>query len=148
MNGKDEKYKDALLVELIRYMELERKDWDMSDEFDLSLYSVWYLLNPLNLSERSKLMTEYALIREDQFGAYRTHHQFTSHSHHNEPLHPSPDDLIVYRGIRDRLASHYITDRFNLVKIDPKRPYRSYLGLQLPDENGEIHIVIGGEENI
>ena len=141
-------YKDALLVELIRYIQLERDDWDDSSEFDHALRSVWYLLNPLELDDRSKIITDYFVDKEDEYGPYKCKMKFTAHSHHNEPLNPSPDDIIVYNRLDLKFSSHFITDRFNIVKIDPTRPYRSYFDLHKPDKNGVISFVIGEEETL
>lgn len=141
-------YKDALLIELMRYVQLERNDWDDSSEFDLALRSVWYLLNPLELPDRSKIVTDYLVDETDEYGPYKSKHKFTSHSHHNEPLNPSPDDIIVYNSFDEKFSSHFITDRFNIVKIDPTRPYRSYFNLKKPDKDGKLSFIIGEEENI
>ena len=98
-------YKDALLIELMRYVQLERNDWDDSSEFDLALRSVWYLLNPLELPDRSKIVTDYLVDETDEYGPYKSKHKFTSHSHHNEPLNPSPDDIIVYNSFDEKFSS-------------------------------------------
>ena len=141
-------YKDDLLIELIRYVQMQRTDWDESSEFDLALRSVWYLLNPLELEDRSKIVTDYFVDEVDEYGPYKSKRKFTSHSHHNEPLIPSPDDIIVYNRLDYKFSSHFITDRFNIVKIDPQRSYRSYFDLHKPDKNGKISFVIGEEEPI
>lgn len=148
MNEQKEKYKEALLVELMRFVQLQRDDWNMEDEYDLALYSVWYLLNPLELDGRSKMVVQYPRDEVDENGPYKSRCDFTSHSHHNEPLHPSVDDIIIYSRYDDRFCSHFITDRFNIVKIDPTRTYRSYLDLKKPDKNGDISFKIGEYESI
>lgn len=148
MEGQKSDYKDALLLELIRYIQLERKDWNESSDFDLALRSIWYLLNPLELEERSKIVTDYFVDEEDEYGPYKCKMRFTSHSHHNEPLNPSPDDIVVYSSIDLKYSAHFITDRFNIVKIDPKRSYRSYFNLRKPDKNGILSYTIGEDENI
>lgn len=148
MNDSSSKYKNSLLLELIRYIQLERNDWDMTNEFDLALYSIWYLLNPLELSSRDKLVLEFPREVTDPDGSYISRCNFTSHAHHNEPLHPSVNDLIIYKTMPERFSSHFITERFNIVKIDPCRPYRSYFNLRKPDKNGILSYTIGEDENI
>lgn len=115
-----EEYEDALLLELMRYAELERDDWDMTDEFDLAIRSVWYLLNPMGVKGREKIDITYGKYSSDNISPYERHCRFTSHAHHNEPLKPSPEDLLIYRSYRSnkRDSCHIITDRFNLIEIE------------------------------
>ncbi len=148
MNEQKEKYKEALLVELMRFVQLQRDDWNMEDEYDLALYSVWYLLNPLKLEGRSKMVAKYPRDEIDENGPYKSRWDFSSHSHHNEPLHPSVDDIIVYSRYNNKYSSHFITDRFNIIKVDPSIPYRSYLNLRKPDKNGAISYNMGEDESI
>ena len=111
---------DAILYELMRYAFFERKDVDMSDEFGAMVYSLWFLQNPLALSERESVGT---------VGDYRKNFKcfknktktipFTAHSHENEPLIPSPDDMLIYSVINreNPRAIHFISDRFDVIKI-------------------------------
>lgn len=113
------KYENDLLIELIRYINLEREDLKSTDEFDLALNSVWYLLNPMNVPKRDKIDLVYARLVTDDGPAYEQRCRFTSHPHHNEPLRPSPEDILIYRynSKGNRKNTNIITDRFNLIEI-------------------------------
>lgn len=116
----DETYKNALLIELARYMELEKDDLDMTDEFDLAVRSVWELINPLDVPDRDKIDLTFARFVVDGDESYERRSRFTAHPHHNEPLTPSAEDIIIYRNSPDdrRYNAHFITDRFNLLKVE------------------------------
>lgn len=116
----DEAYKAALLIELMRYMKLERDDWNMTDEFDLAIRSVWELQNPLGVPNIDKVDITYARLVKDGDDSYECRCRFTAHPHHNEPLIPSAEDIIIYRHspYERRFNQHFITDRFNLIKVE------------------------------
>ncbi len=109
----------AELIELLRYAELERKDFDLSDEFSAAVYSTWYLLDPMSVRGSGAIgsFTPYdkALSREQKKKAIR----FTAHSHTNEPQIPSPDDQLIYSAMDSTAPEtvHFITDRFSCKKI-------------------------------
>ena len=117
-NTKDEAYKNALLIELMRYMKLQ-EDWDMTDEFDLAIHSVWELLNPIDVPDREKVDLKFARLVSDGQQSYECRCRFTAHPHHNEPLIPSAEDIVIYRRspYDRRYNAHFITDRFNLLKV-------------------------------
>lgn len=112
-------YENNMITELVRYAELERKDWDKNSETDLSLMSIWFLQNPFGLNNRAKIEVEFNKTEFEDGKEFIRKVLFTSHSHHNEPLIASPDDILVYHrlGHRTKDFAHYITDRFNLTKI-------------------------------
>ncbi len=106
----------AELIELLRYAELERKDFDLSDEFSAAVYSIWHLLDPVSVRGSGVIGSvspyDKVLSREKKKKAIR----FTAHSHANEPQTPSPDDLLIYSAM-DSGTVHFITDRFSCKKI-------------------------------
>ena len=114
----DEKqtYADAVALELMRAMQLRRKDFDLRKEEDAAVYSIWYLLNPLPIDGRDRL--ELTCEARDGRNGKRFF-RFTAHAHRNEPLVPSPDDMLIYdREHRNGKRSvHYIVDRFRIRKV-------------------------------
>lgn len=117
-----EKELQQIHLEAVRYAELHRNDFDLSDEFDAAIYSTWYLLNPLGLKHRDSIGTtepcEEILPRERTKSL-----RFTAHAHHSEPLTLSPDDILIYTTLTRRgKFLHFIIDRFicRRVKLNDK----------------------------
>ena len=96
------------------------KHEDMTDEFDLAIRSVWELLNPLGVPDREKVDLKFARLVSDGQQSYECRCRFTAHPHHNEPLIPSAEDIVIYRRspYDRRYNVHFITDRFNLLKVE------------------------------
>ena len=109
-------YFDRLLTEAVRFAELERKERDLSDEFGVAVYAAWYLTNPLKLRGRQTLDS---VTLAGKLGGRRKVMRFTAHSHDCEPLHPSPDDILIYSRMNetDPGASHFLTDRLDCIKL-------------------------------
>ncbi len=139
-------FHDLLIPELIRYAKLENMDSEKLDESGAAVYSVWYLLNPLNMTKREQFWnfeedTEPIIYNkksaEDAYGSVaiggspspkkrssKKGVRFTAHSHLNEPLEPSPDDLLIYANIRfsdkkgESETINFIVDGFTCRKVD------------------------------
>ena len=105
-------YLTALFLEAVRYAEINRDDLD-DDEYGLMIRSVWKLMDPVKNGKRKKSVS--TLIKNDD-GTYT---RFSAHSHDNEPMCESYDDILVYHSMieRDNSAIHYIVDRFCPKKI-------------------------------
>lgn len=110
-----EAYEEAVALELVRAMELERKDLYLRREEDAAVYAVWYLLNPLSVPGREKV----ELPCECRVGKEKRFFRFTAHAHPKEPLEPSPDDMLIYDSLRSggKRAVHYLIDRFLTRKL-------------------------------
>lgn len=106
------------LLEFARFAELEREDLDLSDEFDASIYSTWYLLNPFEVKKRRSVGTNLSCSKCLSKKLTKKL-SFTAHSHHNKPLEASPDDISLYEKIvrKPNKFVHFIVDRFNCRKI-------------------------------
>ena len=105
-------------LEAVRQAELSRDDFDLSDEFDAAIYSMWYLLDPMNLGNRESVGT--ASVCRKQIVEKRSKGlKFTSHAHHNEFVTASPDDQLLYARLEriSRKYIHFITDRFRIFRI-------------------------------
>lgn len=116
-----EKEKKATELEAVRYAELRRTALDLSNEFDAAIYSTWYLMNPLELKHRDSIGTIEPcdeILPRSKTKKLR----FTAHAHHNEPTHPSPDDMVVYASIDRKFGNfiHFIIDRFNCIRLKKK----------------------------
>ena len=102
----------GIMLEAVRYAELERKDLAV-DECGTMIRSVWTLLNPAGIASREKSVS--TLFDGGDGNLIR----FTAHSHDSEPLAESYDDIIVYHNMaaEGRKSAHYIVDRFCPKKI-------------------------------
>ena len=112
---------EAMKLEAVRQAELQRKDLDLSNEFDAAIYAMWYLMNPMNLEDRKSVGTTPKCslnIEDDRAKGFR----FTAHAHHNEPIKASPDDHLLYARLArtSRKFVHFITDRFRIFRIHLK----------------------------
>lgn len=109
---KDVQNSIVTMIEAVRYAELERTDFADCESGEM-LRAVWLLTNPLGLDSRSDRIS--TLVRKPGGEFLR----FTAHSHDNEPLDESYNDVLIYRTMRsggDRSA-HYIIDRFCPKKV-------------------------------
>ena len=112
---------EAMKLEAVRQAELSRTDLDLSDEFDAAIYSMWYLLDPMNLGKRESVGTA-SVCREKIDEKRAKNLRFTAHAHHNEPITASPDDRLLYARL-ERISKkyiHFITDRFRIFRIHVK----------------------------
>lgn len=108
-------------LEAVRQAELSRTDLDLSNEFDAAIYSMWYLLDPMNLGKRESVGTASVCcqkIEEKRTKGFR----FTAHAHHNKPVTASTDDQLLYSRLAriSRKYIHFITDRFRIFRIHVK----------------------------
>ena len=112
MTEKDSARAFDVILETVRYAELEREDLE-DDESGLMIRSVWQLLDPCGNGTRDKAVSR--LVPQDDASFLR----FTAHSHDNEPLAESYDDILVYHTMRaDGVSAvNYIIDRFCPKKI-------------------------------
>ncbi len=110
-----EAYEEAVALELVRAMELQRKDLDLRREEDAAVYAMWFLLNPLSVPGREKVERQC----ECREGKEKRFFRFTAHVHPNEPLEPSPDDMLIYDSFHGggKRAVHYLIDRFFCRKL-------------------------------
>lgn len=109
-------YRAAVMMEMERAVMLGRKDLRLQKEEDAAVYAVWYLLNPLAVSGRGSL--DLFCGRWSKRWGWRFF-RFTAHGHPDEPLEPSPDDMLIYdlthrKGVR---AVHYLADRFRISRL-------------------------------
>lgn len=107
-----------LHIEAVRQAELSREDLDLSNEYDVAVYAIWYLLNPVHAKERDSVGTSevcHKQIPEETAGFMK----FTAHGHHHQPLLPSPDDRRLYASLRNFSYAfiHFVTDRFRIGRI-------------------------------
>ena len=107
-----EKDKTVLMLEAVRYAELNRADLS-DDEYGMMIRSIWELLNPAHIAGRKSAIN--TVIEKKDGSRVR----FTAHSHECEALKASYDDILVYRSLDDGLCpqAHYIIDRFCPKKI-------------------------------
>ena len=104
---------DTVILETVRKAELARKDLDLSNEFDAVIYSMWHMIDPLELGKRDSIGTTDrcdSVIDAEKAKKLR----FTAHSHAGHPHEESPDDLRIY-SLLNKLSKnyiHFIMDRF------------------------------------
>ena len=105
-------YLTALLIETVRYAELDRNDLG-NDEYSEMIKSLWFLLNPLDLPERP------SSVRGSVTDENGNTMSFSAHSHKKEPLTVSYEDVLVYHNMMsgENESAHYIVDRFCPKKI-------------------------------
>jgi len=139
-------YHRTLIPEIVRYAKLSRMDPDALDEHGAAIFAIWYTQNPLGRPDRNEINNfeePQDLIVQDKKSAmalietltgdkkprssraskkHRGIH-FTAHTHPDEPLIPSPDDLSVCdrfgRGLSrfgsrrtEEFPLHFIIDRY------------------------------------
>lgn len=108
---------DAIILEAVRKAELDRKDWDLSNEFDAAIYSMWHMIDPLELNKRDSIGTTDrcdTVVDEKKVKTLR----FTAHSHAGHPHEESPDDLRIY-ALLNKLSKryiHFIMDKFLILR--------------------------------
>lgn len=109
---KDVQYLIAEMIEAVRYAELERTNCEGCESGEM-LHAVWLLTNPLGFDSRSDRIS--TLVRKSDGEFLR----FTAHSHDNEPLNESYNDVLIYRTMRSdgTKSAHYIIDRFCPKKV-------------------------------
>lgn len=120
MKRKRHPFVTLLRLEAVRFAELQRKDLDLSKEYDVSIYTVWLLHNPVHLTKRNSAGTfascDIQLARPPSKPI-----PFTAHVHHTVPPHASPDDKRIYDFLRfhgsRHCLLHFIIDRFKLCKL-------------------------------
>lgn len=144
-------YHDVLLTEIFRYIKIRGMDPENLDEYSAAVYAVWYTQNPLgvpardNISnieeeEEDEIFLDMASIRKN-YGSLRLNEplkrrhavrrikgvRFTAHTHPEEPLDPSPDDLLIYAQIArsDQTSGaskdqpiHFIVDGYRCRRVD------------------------------
>ena len=145
-------YNDVLIPEVIRFAKIRSMDPENLDEYGAAVFATWYTQNPLDL-ERRKSICNFEEPKEpiiynktsarEVFGNVRLNEDpkpkrprrkkhgilFTAHAHPNEPLLPSPDDLLIYNRFDERRKSpggsaaenqliHFIIDGFICRKAD------------------------------
>ena len=108
---------ENMMLEAVRQAELSRDDWDLTNEFDAAIYSLWFLTNPLELDGRDSVGT--ADFCDNIISTHKAKKfKFTAHAHHDEPIERSPDDIWLY-GRLSRTGKnfvHFIIDRFKIFK--------------------------------
>lgn len=108
----------AMQIEALRQSQLQRKDLDLSNEYDAAVYALWYLLNPTDVAHRDSIGTadvcEHLLPKKKTKALH-----FTVHAHHGQPLKESADDTLIYIRLSrfSRAFLHFITDRFKIHRI-------------------------------
>ncbi len=139
-------YHGLLFHELFRYAKLRSMNPEQLDEDGAAIYSIWYTQNAEIYPERGffcnlpkdsdPVITTKASVRK-LYGDVRLGEiptpkrrpsklkgiRFTVHTHPDEPLTPSPDDLTVYRYMDAATEdgepmTHFITDGFLCRKVD------------------------------
>ncbi len=139
-------YHDLLIPELFRYAKLRSMNPGQLDEDGAAIYSIWYTQNAEDHPERgifcnfSKQDDPVITTKADArklYGNVRLGEtpipkrrpakskgiRFTVHTHPDEPLTPSPDDLKVYHQMNAAEEDgepmvHFITDGFLCRKVD------------------------------
>ncbi len=116
----------ALFLELVRTAVLESfRICPCRSEDEALLFCFWKLLNPFGLESRVSAEAAYAVpdSPEDKESTLpprpvRTR-TVTVHAHSDEPLVPSPDDMLLYDRIdlERGACSHFIADGFRLKKV-------------------------------
>ena len=119
-------FRQALFLELVRAAVLESfRHQPCRSEDEALLFCFWKLVNPFGLESRMSAEAVYTVPDSPDDGEgdlpprpVRTR-TVTLHAHPDEPLVPSPDDLLLY----DRLdlergaCSHFIADGFRVKKV-------------------------------
>ena len=120
-----EKYREDLFLELVRAAVLETfGDSPCRSEDEAALLCFWKTVNPFRVpgreSDEETFLSEPSAREEDDLPPVPPRvRTVTAHVHRDEPLTPSPDDLLMY----DRLdlergaCSHFIIDGFSVKKI-------------------------------
>lgn len=122
-------YHDLLLPEVVRYAKIRSMDPENLDEYGAAIFATWYTQNPLGRPDRDNICNfeepqEPIIYNKksalEAFGNPRLGDsplpqpkrrakkqkgvRFTAHTHPDEPLDPSPDDLLVYDRVDAILA--------------------------------------------
>ena len=149
-----EYYHDLLIPELIRYAKLQKMNPEQLDEYGAAIFSVWYTQNAPGRPERelfcnvdepaepvivdkASALAIYGNVRLGETPKPKRRPakskgiRFTVHSHPNEPLIPSPDDLRVYQQLEAEYIrkhgeckfAHFLTDGFLCRKVDTENEY-------------------------
>ena len=105
---------DAISLELVRAAELELLG-SRTDESAVLLRSLWKLQNPLGLDSRKQYSET---VRETKNGRTSTV-VYTAHTHTDEAMRESPDDLLLYRRAHRQTGAskHYIVDRLDIREV-------------------------------
>ena len=124
-----EEYRKILFLEAVRAAMLDELNWKDDaprSEEETLIGVVWYLLNPLGLEQRGKVERTVLAEEEEPLPGYPPtpprERYFTAHAHPNEPLTPSPDDLMIYNrlDLEHGAGVNYIVDGFKVKKIKNK----------------------------
>lgn len=137
-------YFDALLPEVVRYAKLKDMDSLNINEFGAAIFSVWYTQNPQDLPNRASVcnfiepgdcddpvfqnnMVEHGFVGdlhlgEDEPDLYKKGANpgvyFTAHTHPNEPLEASPDDILIYSRLRRIMFNKKRTETFGRLLVN------------------------------
>jgi len=149
-------YPGVLITEIVRYAKLSAMDPDHLDEYGAAIFATWYTQNPLKCPDRDNINNfeeQQDFIVHDKKSAEelmkiltgdtktsskrspKKHKgiRFTAHTHPDEPLIPSPDDLSVYNRFQNSLSRsgsdpsannliHFIIDGYICRKaVKPKK---------------------------
>lgn len=143
-------YHDILLLEIARYAKIRSMDPENLDEYGASVFATWYTQNPFGCADRDNICNfdepqepivfdkKSAMeafgnrpLGEDPPAPKKTKSRkksrgirFTAHTHPNEPLVPSPDDLLVYSRFDSDISRaeeqlvHFIIDGYTCRKAE------------------------------
>lgn len=143
-------YHEVLLPEIVRYSKIRSMDPENLDEYGAAVFATWYTRNPLGCADRDYICNfdepQEPVISDkksamEAFGNPRLGEdpptpkkpksrkkskgiRFTAHTHPDEPLVPSPDDLLVYSRFDSAIARakeqlvHFIIDGYTCRKAE------------------------------
>ena len=120
-----EAYRKALFLEMTRQAVLEdfpRKKPCRSED-EAAVFAMWILLNPFGIEGRESVEIPYYAPEEKKLPFFpkklRRVRTLIAHSHPDEPLNPSPDDLLLFvkLDLERGACSFYIADGFEIRKI-------------------------------
>lgn len=148
-------YHDLLLPEIVRYAKIRSMDPENLDEYSAAVFATWYTQNPLGRPERDSICNFEEEEKEpiifdkksarEAYGDLRLNEspkpkrrikkkkgvRFTAHTHPDEPLDPSPDDLLIYSHLDREKTSvsssaedqliHFIIDGYICRKVDKNK---------------------------
>lgn len=125
-----ERYHEILLPEIVRYAKIRSMDPEHLDEYGAAVFAAWFTQNPLGIDGRSSICNfdepqePVVFDKKSALEAFgnpklggeplspkikraknRKGVRFTVHTHPDEPLEASPDDLLAYDCF-DSLRSH------------------------------------------
>jgi len=107
-----EEYADLVISELMRYIHLNERKYSKITAESQAVYSMWKLMNAERFPERARSLQENVPLPREIPLSPKLILKFSAHTHHRNPMIPSPDDRILYSRASDVPCRHFIIDRY------------------------------------